>query len=192
MRKLTVIVQTSLDGFVAGLNGEFDKFIGGEENLEFVCSITDDADAILLGRVSYELLNKHWPHVEHKTGATANEIKYSRWYNSVPKYVLSTTLANTADTYVISKNLQTEINRMKQQQGKTILVFGSPTAVQSLLDLGLVDSFWMIVHPVIFGEGIPLFRDRKNTIKLDLAASKRLSNGTLCNQYFINKNSSHA
>lgn len=187
MRELTAIIQTSLDGFVAGINGEFDKFIGGEENLEFVCSITDDADAILLGRASYQLLNTHWPAVEHKPGSTRNETKYSRWYNSVPKYVLSTTLANTINAHVIANNLEAEINRIKQQPGKTILVFGSPTAVQSLLDLDLVDSFWMIVHPVIFGEGIPLFRDRKNTIKLHLLASKQLSNGTLCNKYSFHK-----
>lgn len=187
MRELTAIVQTSLDGFVAGLNGEFDKFIGGEENLEFVCSITDDADAILLGRTSYELLNTHWPTAENKTGATRNEIKYSRWYNSVPKYVLSTTLVNTTNAFVIQNNIQTEINQIKQQPGKNILVFGSPTAVQSLLTLNLIDSIWLIVHPVIFGEGIPLFRDRKNTIKLGLLASKQLSNGTLCNKYSIHK-----
>ena len=187
MRELTLIVQTSLDGFVAGPNGEFDKFIGGEENLEFVCSVTDDADAILLGRVSYELLNKHWPAVEDKPGATANEIRYSRWYNSAPKYVLSKRLETATNAHVISKDLETEINLLKQKPGKTILIFGSPTATQSLLNLELLDSFWMIVHPVIFGEGIPFFSDRKNTIKLDLLASKQLSNGTLCNKYSINK-----
>lgn len=187
MRELTLIVQTSLDGFVSGPNGEFDKFIGGEENLEFVCSVTDAADAILLGRKSYELLNAHWPLVENNANATKNEIKYSRWYNSSQKYVLSKTLENATNAFVISKNLESEIRNIKQQPGKTILIFGSPTAVQSLFELNLVDSFWIIVHPVIFGEGIPFFRDRKNTTRLDLQHSKQLSNGTLCNKYIVNK-----
>jgi dihydrofolate reductase len=189
MRELILIVQTSLDGFVAGPNGEFDNFIGGEENLEFVCSITDEADAILLGRNSYQLINTHWPTAAGKPGATKNEIKYSNWYNSAPKYVLSKTLETdkATNTHVISENSGTEINRLKQEPGRTILMFGSPTAVQPLFDQNLVDSLWMIVHPVIFGEGIPFFRDRKNVIKLGLITSKQLSNGTLCNKYSVNK-----
>ena len=189
MRELTLIVQTSLDGFVAGPNGEFDNFIGGEENLEFVCSLTDDADAALFGRVSYQLLEKNWPTAEIKPGATKNEIKYSRWYNSASKFVLSRTLQinDSENPHIISKDIETEINHIKNQPGKNILIFGSPTAVQALLDLNLIDNFWIIVHPVIFGQGIPFFRDRKNTIKLGLLASKQLSNGTLCHKYSVSQ-----
>jgi dihydrofolate reductase len=189
MRQLTLIVQTSLDGFVAGPNGEFDNFIGGEENLEFVCSITDEADAILLGRNSYQLINSFWPTAASKPGATKNEIKYSNWYNSVPKYVLSKTLETDkpANIYLIRENAGSKIEHLKQEPGKTILIFGSPTAVQPLFDQNLVDSFWMVVHPVIFGEGIPFFRDRKNVIKLGLMTSKQLSTGILCNKYSVNK-----
>ena len=189
MRELTLIVQTSLDGFVAGPNGEFDNFIGGEENLEFVCSLTDDADAALFGRISYQLLNSHWPTNAGKPGATKNEIKYSNWYNAVPKFVLSKTLQpNQSDkTIIISDNIETEINLIKQQPGKTILIFGSPTACVTLFDLHLADSFWTIVHPVIFGRGIPFFRERNNIVKLGLLTSKKLSNGTLCNKYSVIK-----
>lgn len=187
MRELTLIVQTSLDGFVAGPNGEFDNFVGGEENLEFVCSIIDEADAALFGRVSYQLLESDWPTVASKPDATSNEIKYSNWYNAVSKYVLSRTLnmADAANTYIISNNIEDGINDIKKQPGKNILMFGSPTAVQSLLHLNLIDSFWIIVHPVIFGEGIPLFSNRKDKIKLELLITKQLSNGTLCNKYLI-------
>jgi dihydrofolate reductase len=189
MRELTLIVQTSLDGFVAGVNGEFNNFIGGEENLEFVCSLTDDADAALFGRVSYQLLDTDWPSAASKPDATQNEIRYSKWYNSVPKYVLSRTLKikDSVNTYIISENIENEINNIKKQPGKSILIFGSPTAVQSLLNLNLIDSFWIIVHPVIFGQGIPFFRDRKNIIKLELLNSKQLSNGTLCQKYSISQ-----
>jgi len=189
MRELTLIVQTSLDGFVAGPKGEFDNFLGGEENLEFVCSLTDDADAALLGRVSYQLLNKDWPTAANKPGATKNEIKYSCWYNDVPKYVLSKTLTvnNSEKTVVISGNIETEINHIKQQPGKTILIFGSPTAVRHLFELNLVDSFWIIVHPRIFGQGIPFFRPSESIVKLELLASKQLSNGTFCHKYSVGK-----
>src|SRR5687767_14149817 len=133
MREVVLIVQTSLDGFVGVPNGEFDNFIGGEENLEFVCSITDDADAALLGRVSYQLLDSEWPTAASKPEAPKNVIKYSNWYNSVSKFVLSRSLKNnnSANTYIISENIEQEINYLKQQPGKNILIFGSPTAAHS-------------------------------------------------------------
>ncbi len=189
MRKLTVIVQTSLDGFVAGLNGEFDNFIEGEENLASVCGITEGADAALFGRVSYQLLDSYWPAAAGQPGATANMIRYSNWYNTVPKFVLSKTLVaeNTGNTHVISENIETEINALKNQPGKDILIFGSPTACHALFNLNLVDGFWMIVHPVIFGAGIPFFKDRKQVTKLELKTSKQLSNGTLFNNYSVIK-----
>jgi dihydrofolate reductase len=189
MRELTLIVQTSLDGFVAGLKGEFDNFIGGEENLEFVCSLTENADAILLGRVSYQMLETAWPTAADKPDATKNEVKYSKWYNAASKFVLSKTLKDkdSAKISVISNDPEAEINAIKQQPGKNILIFGSPTAVHTLFELNLIDSFWIIVHPVIFGQGIPFFRGSKNITKLDLLASKQLSNGLLCHKYSVGK-----
>ena len=185
MRQLILIAQTSLDGFVAGVNGEFDNFIGGEENLEFVCSLTDRADAALLGRISYELLNADWPTTANKPGATKNMVKYSNWYNASAKIVLSHTLQAKGNTIIINDNLPQEITKIKQQEGKDILVFGSPSIVHALLELDLLDSIWLIVHPVIFGSGIPLFKKAQKLIKLELVNSKKLSNGTLCNQYAV-------
>ena len=189
MRELILIVQTSLDGFVAGPNGEFDNFIGGEENLEFVCGITDEADAALFGRVSYQLLDSEWPTAGSKPGAPKNVIKYSKWYNSVSKFVLSRSLKNinSANTFIISENLESEINDIKQQPGKNILIFGSPTTLPSLFEPSLIDSLWIIVHPVIFGKGIPFFSSMEKIIKLDIVASKKLSSGILCNKYLVSK-----
>jgi len=187
MRELNWIVQTSLDGFVAGPKGEFDNFIGGEENLEFVCSITDEADAAMFGRISYELLESDWPKAADKPEATKNMIKYSNWYNSASKIVLSRTLPKdtSKNIHIISDNLLPEISKIKEQHGKDILIFGSPTTVHELLDINIIDNIWLIVHPVIFGKGIPLFRKRNPVINLRLSTSNQLSNGTLCNKYAL-------
>jgi len=136
MRRLILIVHSSFDGFVAGRNGEFDNFIGDEENLEFVCSLTDNADNALFGRITYQLLDGDWPTAANKPNATKNEIKYSNWYNKVPKIVLSKTLqiSNKKNTTVISENIAHEINKIKNQPGKDILIFGSPTTVHSLIE----------------------------------------------------------
>src|SRR5690242_17105273 len=68
MRDINLLAQTSLDGFVAGPKGEFDHFTAGEETLEFVCGLTDNADAAMFGRVSYELLEPYWPTARKQTG----------------------------------------------------------------------------------------------------------------------------
>ena len=189
MRTLTLIAQTSVDGFVAGTNGEFDNFIGGEENLEFISGITDTADAAMFGRISYELLESNWPTAGSNPESTKNEIKYSNWYNSASKIVLSKTLTNDnlKNLTIISDNLLPEINKIKEQQGKDILIFGSPTIVHELLNLNIIDNIWLIVHPVIFGSGIPLFRKSTQVIKFALLISQQLSNGTLCNKYALQK-----
>ena len=188
MRKLVLIAQISLDGFVAGPNGEFDFFIGDEENLELVCSITNEADAALLGRVSYQLLNSSWPTAASQPNATKNTIKYSNWYNRVPKIVLSKTLKEVdGKTIVFSENIAGEINKIKSQPGKDILLFGSPTALHSLLQQNLLDSFWLIIHPVNFGKGVSLFKESNTVIKSSPSQIHQLSNGTVCIKYDIQK-----
>jgi len=192
MRKLILVAQTSLDGFVAGPKGEFDNFIGDEENLEFVCSLTDDADTALFGRVSYQLLDSDWPTAANRPNATKNVIKYSNWYNSVPKFVLSKTLqsAHSKNTRIISENIAAEINKIKQSSGegnKNILIFGSPSTVHTLIELNLLDGIWLLIHPVIFGQGIPLFKDSKKLIKLKRSATKQFSNGMTGLHYYLDK-----
>ena len=95
MRKLILVVHTSFDGFVASLDGSFDKFVGGDTTLSFVCDLIGDADAAFFGRKSYQLLDNHWPTAANKSGASKDVIKYSDWYNKVPKYVLSVSLNQT-------------------------------------------------------------------------------------------------
>ncbi|HEU5052673.1 MAG TPA: dihydrofolate reductase family protein [Hanamia sp.] len=187
MRDINLIVQISLDGFVAGIKGEFDNFTQGEETLEFVCNITDTADAAMFGRISYQLLESDWPTAGSKPGATKNIIKYSDWYNSASKIIFSRTLLkdNLKNATIISGNLLPQINKIKEQNGKDILIFGSPTIAHELMNLNTIDNIWLIVHPVIFGDGIPLFRTRNHNIQFTLSYSHRLANGVICNKYAL-------
>jgi len=185
MRNLILIAQTSLDGFVAGPGGEFDNFLGGDGNMEFVCTLTDAADAALLGRKSYQLLDEGWPSAATRPNATKNEIKYSNWYNRVPKIVLSKTLPPDTEKkrVVLSENVAGEINRLKSQSGQDILVFGSPTMVHLLIEQDLLDSVWLIIHPVMFGKGIRLFGQEQKLVKYVLSNTRQLSNGTIALRY---------
>lgn len=193
MKKLILIAQTSMDGFVAGPKGEFDNFTGDDENLAFVCSLTDDADTALFGRISYQLLDKHWPTAGSRPDATGSMIKYSNWYNRANKFFISKTLrsGNSENTKVISEDIADDINKIKQTGNtgnKNILMFGGPTAVHTLLELQLLDEIWFLIHPVLFGEGIPLFRNRKKVTGLSLLTTKHFSNGTIGLHYSLNKN----
>jgi len=189
MRNLILIVHTSLDGFVAGTNGELSGFEPGEENLSFVCQLTETADTALFGRTSYQLLNDHWPTAKDLPNATKGTIAYSNWYNSAKKIVVSTTLVDEHlnETIIISKNITAEIIKLKEQPGKDILIFGSPSVAQLLMQQNLIDGYWIFVNPVIFGQGIPLFKGLNNLSKLNVLTTKQFPNGELALHYIVLK-----
>lgn len=185
MRKLISVVHTSLDGFVAGENGDFDKLVQSPENLDFICSLTDKADALLAGRVSFEMLDSYWPTAHERPGASASEIKYSHWYNSAEKVVLSNTLRKNKDDKVtiLSENLEDALTRIKNKKGKDILLFGSPSVCQALMNLNLIEECWIIVYPVILGKGIALFHDKVGTVKLKCLGSTQFTMGEIAIHY---------
>jgi dihydrofolate reductase len=189
MRKLILIVHTSIDGFVAGVNGEFDNFNPSPENLDFVCSLTDEADAALVGRVSYQMLEKYWPTARDNKDATPSEIKYSNWYNAAEKIVLSTSLSDSKNKLsVISNDINVGVQKIKNQAGKNILMFGSPTAYETLNKFNLIDEYWIIQYPVFFGKGIPFFTRVQNSNRLSLLNTKQFSNGEIAIHYKVNAN----
>jgi dihydrofolate reductase len=185
MRKLIFFMHASLDGFVAGLKGEMNWIKVDEAIFDFVGTMTNQADAALYGRVTYQMMENYWPKAGEKPGATKHDIEHSKWYNSVYKIVLSKTLkeAGLKNTKVISGNLADNINRIKHQDGKNILIFGSPSASNSLLKEGLIDEFWIFLNPIIVGKGMPLFKDLTDRIKLGLLDTKTFSNGVIALHY---------
>jgi dihydrofolate reductase len=185
MRKLILIVHTSLDGFVAGTHGELDGFDPGEENLAFVCQITETADTALFGRVSFQLLDGDWPTVKDRLNASGSEVAYSNWYNAAHKIVVSKSLQGTKlrNTTILSENIPEEINRLKEQPGNDILIFGSPTVTQTLIQDDLIDEYWIFINPVMFGKGIPLFAELKERRKLDLKEMRQFPNGEIALHY---------
>lgn len=185
MRNLIFFMHTSLDGFVAGPNGEMNWIKVDGEMFDFVATMTAQADAALYGRVTYEMMQSYWPTAGDAPNASKHDREHSAWYNSVSKVVLSRTIQEGGldNTTVISDNLSENINKIKQQDGKNILIFGSPRASQSLLNEGLIDEFWLFVNPLILGQGMPLFKDITGTTKLKLAESKTFANGVIALHY---------
>ncbi len=187
MRKLILVAHISLDGFVAGLKGEIDGFDAAEENLRFVCSLTDDADAALFGRVTYQWLDSFWTTAGRRPNATKGEVLYSNWYNNVQKIVMSKTLASEKlnNVYIVSDDIVNTVTAIKNQSGKNILIFGSPSVAQELLRVNLIDACWIFVNPVFFGKGIPLFRELKSKTQLKPLTTRIFSNGEIAIHYAV-------
>jgi len=185
MRNLIFFMHTSLDGFVAGPNGEMNWIKVDEEMFDFVATMTEQADTALYGRVTYEMMQSYWPKAGEQPNASKHDKEHSAWYNKVSKIVLSKTISEKGldNTVVISDQLADKINKIKKQDGKNILIFGSPRASQSLLNQGLIDEFWLFVNPIIVGQGMPLFKDITGTTKLKLVESKTFACGVIALHY---------
>lgn len=144
--------------------------------------------AALMGRISYQLIDSYWPTAAFKPDATKDVIKYSHWYNRVPKIVLSKTLISSPskNLVVVSEKIAEQINLIKQQPGKNILMFGSPASFHTLMNFKLIDELWLLIHPVIFGHGI-LLKAGDAVKKLTLLTTKKLASGIMAVQYRVNE-----
>src|SRR5688572_2921820 len=191
MRKIISFMHISLDGFVAGVNGELSWVKVDEEIFNYVGERISEGDTALYGRVTYQMMESYWPTAGDKPTATKHAIEHSKWYNKVHKVVLSKTMDPIAigltNTKIISDNLSDSINEIKQQPGEDILLFGSPTATHSLIQLNLIDGYWLFVNPIILGSGIPLFVDIKDNIKLKLLTTRQFTSGVTELNYTVDR-----
>jgi dihydrofolate reductase len=139
----------------------------------------------LYGRATYEMMEGYWPTAGAQPGAGKHDIEHSKWYNNVSKIVLSRTMMGKkpANTQIISNHLVDEINHLKQGDGKTILIFGSPSASHALIAEGLIDGYWLFVNPIILGQGIPVFKNVRDKEALRLVESRIFSSGVIALHY---------
>jgi dihydrofolate reductase len=189
MRKIVSFMHISLDGFVAGSNGEMSWIKVDEEIFDHVGKRISETDTALYGRVTYEMMESYWPNAGKEPGASNHDINHSKWYSKAHKLVLSKTMkgADLPNTTIISDNLSQKINEIKQGAGSEILLFGSPTATHSLIQQNLIDGYWLFVNPIILGQGIPLFTDIKDKIKLKLLATRQFTSGVIELNYTVDR-----
>ncbi|MCC6288713.1 MAG: dihydrofolate reductase family protein [Chitinophagaceae bacterium] len=189
MAKIISFMHISLDGFVAGPNGEMDWIKVDKEIFDYIGKRISESNTALYGRVTYEMMENYWPTAGDKLDASRHDIEHASWYNNVYKVVLSTTIksAGLINTKIISNNLSDNINAIKQQAGKEILLFGSPTATHALIQLNLIDGYWLFVNPIILGRGIPLFANIKDKTKLTLLNTRQFTCGVTELNYIVDK-----
>lgn len=189
MRKLISFVHISLDGFVAGPNGEMNWIKIDDEIFDHVGKRIGKGDTALYGRATYELMEGYWPTAADKPTASKHDIEHSKWYKNAHKVVLSTTLKEKElqNTTVINDNLAERIKAIKQSSSSNedILIFGSPTATHALMEHQLIDGYWLFVNPVILGKGIPLFKNVQEKINLKLLNTRSFSSGVVELDYIV-------
>lgn len=180
-------MHISLDGYVAGPNGEMNWIKVDQEIFDHVSKRISQGDTAMYGRVTFKMMEDYWPTAADSPNASKHDIEHSEWYKHAHKIVLSETIdeKDFSNTKVISSNLAENINEIRQQEGEDILLFGSPSATHSLLKLNLIDGFWLFVNPIVLGEGIPLFIENQDKMPLKLLSTKQFTSGVTELNYIV-------
>ena len=181
MRNVIFAINTTLDGCC-----DHTKFRPDEETLEYFMRLIRDADLQVFGRKTYELMVPYWPEVAKDPSAAKAESEFAQAFDSVGKIVFSRTLASAEDrnTRIVRTNLRDEILKLKQEQGKSILVGGVDVSSQ-LIELGLVDEYRFIVSPIVAGEGRRLLEgvSLPERLQLKLVETKIFRSGCVALRY---------
>ncbi len=177
-KKVTAGLFVSLDGVTESPEKWQHPYFNDEMG-EAVGAAMAAADAMLLGRVTYQEFASYWP------GVRSEDQPFADYMNNTPKYVVSTTLDTVewSNSTLIKGNLAEEITKLKQQPGKNIGITGSTTLVQSLLQDDLLDELGLMIHPVVVGSGKRLFEEGGDLKALKLIDSKTFSTGVVSLTY---------
>lgn len=172
MGKLTISMHMSLDGYVAGSNGEMDWIYVNDEIFDYVKQLTDNANVALYGRTTFQMMDSYWPTAGDAPNASRHAKDHSAWYNRVQKLVLSNTLTSRDKDKVtfLSSDMLDVVAETKQREN--IAVFGSPGAIHTLFEKELVDEMYLFINPIVLGHGAPLFKGIHEKIKWKLVEVK--------------------
>jgi dihydrofolate reductase len=178
MRKLFWQMSVTLDGFMEGPNRELDHTaqFSDPDFDRYAGEMLQSIDGILLGRVTYQLFAGYWPSA---TGPDADRL------NQLPKTVFSRTLKKVDwnNSRLLAGNVGEEVARLKRQPGRDLALFGSASLAATLIRLGLIDEYRILVTPVILGAGTPMFRDVDSVLNLKLVKAATWSSGTVALWY---------
>jgi dihydrofolate reductase len=190
MRKVVVSEFVSLDRVME--DPSWESPFRGEEQEKFKFAELALADALLLGRKTYERFAAAWPvMMEHYEDPRRKALgEYTDMMNGYPKHVVSTTLQESLgwnNSTLIKGDVAEEVEELKQQEGKDILVFGSAQLVRTLMEHDLIDEYRLMVFPIIVGKGKHLFEDGEDGRILELVDSKTFGTGVVSLAYRLER-----
>lgn len=177
MRNIIVSEFVTLDGVMEAPNKWSFQFGRSEDQLQFKFEELKACDALLLGRETYQGFAAAWPTMQ---GAG----EYGERMNSLPKFVVSTTLSEVEwNASLLKGNLAEEVSRIKQQPGQDVVIFGSGELVHTLMQQDLIDAYRLMVFPVVVGSGKRLFREGGEKKVLKLVETRTFSSGVIVLTY---------
>ena len=180
MRNVIFAINITLDGCC-----DHTKQLADEETHEYFTRLLQEVDLLVFGRKTYELMVPFWPEVAKSQSMTKASNEFARAFVSIDKVVFSRSLARADDTATrIATDLRGEMLRLKQEQGKNILV-GGVSIPSQLIELGLVDEYIFVVSPIVAGEGRRLLEgvNLPEGLQLQLVESKIFGSGCVANRY---------
>jgi len=177
MRKIIATEFVSVDGVMESPH-EWSVSFRSDESGQFKLAELFAVDALLLGRVTYEGFAAAWP-------SQTDEAGYADRMNSLPKYVVSTTLesADWNNTTIIKSDVAAEVAKLKDEPGQDILIFGSAELVDALADHGLIDEYRLMTFPVVVGSGKRMFKEGRSKLTLELGKTATFPNGVTVASY---------
>lgn len=183
MRKVKLQMQMTINGYVAGLNGKNDWMTWNPDTefTEFLGSLLDTSDTLLLGRKTAETIIKYWENEADQNPAHP----FAKKIADIPKVVFTKTLYKSTwnNTTLAKGHLAEEIANLKQQSGKDIIIFGGVGFVSSLIKEGLIDEYHLIVNPTAIANGMTIFNSLENIQKFTPTQAKLYPGGKMVLSY---------
>lgn len=179
MRNVIFAINVTVDGYADHTSGIVDDELHG-----YFTGLLRNADVEIFGRNTYNLMYPYWHDVAMNQSETEVTNEFARTFDSIPKIVFSTTLKSVEwnNTTLLRSNLQEEIVKLKQQPGKGISI-GSISIASQLTQLGLIDEYYFVVHPIIAGKGRRLFEGLEIANQLELMDTQNFKSGVVALHY---------
>jgi len=176
MRNVVLIMTASIDGYVVGPKGHAGGMAEPDELARWKLDRIRRAGTHIMGRVTYEEMASFWP--------TSSD-DYAAPMNDIPKVVFSKTLgeASWPGSSIARGELAEEIKALKDQPGGEIIAWGGARFVQALSRAGLIDQYAVVVQPVVYGGGEPIFRDLRDALHMRVLSTTTFSSGTMLHLY---------
>jgi dihydrofolate reductase len=183
MGKVIYSMMVSLDGFIAGPDGELDWHVVDEELHRHFNDLESEMAVLLYGRRLYENMAAYWPMAAQNAAAPDYEVEYARIWQAKPKIVFSKTLDKVEwNSRLAREVIPHEINQLKAQSSND-LSLGGPNLAATFRQLGLIDEYWLYVNPVVVGRGKPMFLDVEDVARLRLVETRPFSSGVVLLRY---------
>ena len=183
MRKIVLFTSMSLDGYIAGPNGELDWQTVDEELHGHFNDVLKTMSAFLCGRVMHEMMAEFWPTADADPSAPPVMAEYAGIWRDMPKIVFSRTLDHADWNATIMRDVDVDaITALKQQPGGDMSLGGADLA-GSFMELGLVDEYRIYIHPVLIGQGKPFFPAPGSLVGLELSETRTFGSGVVLLHY---------